>query len=85
MMTCEQATALVEKKRDQKLDFSERIGLWLHMAYCRFCALFAEQSRIIDECTKAYADKASDEKGIYKLDVKRKAELSEAFDAELRK
>jgi|GEM_PF-435856 len=83
-MNCERATAVVEKKRDQKLEFSERIGLWIHLAYCGFCALFFEQSRILDDCTKAYGEKITNEQKAYKLDPQRKAQITEAFDKEIK-
>ncbi len=83
-MNCEHATSLVEKKRDKKLVLSERIGLWIHLAYCSFCALFFEQSRILDEVTKAYAKKVTNEQKAYKLDPLQKSELIKAFDKELK-
>ena len=85
LLNCESATALVEKKRDKKLEWSERIGLWIHLAYCGFCALFFEQSRILDQSTKAYAEKITTEQKSYKLDPLHKAQLTEAFEKELRK
>jgi predicted AAA+ superfamily ATPase len=83
LMNCERATAVVEKKRDEKLEFSERFGLWIHLAYCSFCALFFQQSKIIDDSTKAYGEKITNEQKAYKLNPQRKATLTEAFDKEL--
>lgn len=83
-MTCETATGLVEKKRDKKLDVSERLGLWVHLAYCSFCALFFEQSKILDDSTKVYSEKVTNEQKAYKLNPERKAELNKAFDTELK-
>jgi hypothetical protein len=84
LMNCESASALVEKKRDKKLDFSEKIGLWIHLGYCSICALFFEQSKILDESAKAYATKVTNEQKAYKLNPERKAELNKAFDTELK-
>ena len=83
-MNCESATALVEKKRDKKLELSERLGLWIHLGYCSICALFFEQSKILDDCTKVYGDKVTNEQKAYKLDPERKATLIKAFDTELK-
>ena len=83
LLNCETATALVEKKRDQKLDVSERFGLWIHLAYCSFCALFFQQSKIIDDSTKAYGEKITNEQKAYKLDPQRKAQITEAFDRKM--
>jgi heterodisulfide reductase subunit B len=85
LMSCEHATALVEKKRDDKLQLSERMGLWVHLAYCSICALFFEQSKILDDSAKAYADKVHNEQKTYPLDPERKAKLTAAFDAEMKK
>jgi len=68
LMSCEHATALVEKKRDDKLQLSERMGLWVHLAYCSICALFFEQSKILDDSAKAYAVKVHNEQKTYPLD-----------------
>jgi predicted AAA+ superfamily ATPase len=84
LLNCETATALVEKKRDQKLELSERFGLWIHLAYCSFCALFFQQSKIIDDSAKAYGEKITNEQKAYKLDPLRKAALTEAFDKEIK-
>ena len=85
LLNCEGATALVEKQCEKKLSFSERIGLWIHMAYCDFCKLFYKQSRILDASTKAYADRVSSEQKTYKLNPERKAEIAKAFNAEMQK
>jgi len=84
LMNCEHATSLVEKKRDKKLVISERLGLWVHLAYCGFCALFFEQSRILDESTKKYSEKVTNEQKAYKLNPGQKEKLTKAFEAELK-
>ena len=84
-MSCEQATALVEKKRDKKLALSERMGLWAHLGYCSLCALFFKQSRILDDSAHAYATRVTNEQKGYKLDPARKAAIHEALDIELKR
>jgi len=83
-MNCESAAALVEKERDRKLGLAERIGLWIHMGYCRLCRLFYKQSNILDDSAKAYADKVSKEEKSYKLKPESKAKINHAFDVELK-
>ena len=85
LLNCEGATALVEKQCEKKLSFTERIGLWIHMAYCGFCKLFYKQSKILDDSAKAYADRVSSEQKTYKLNPEFKVKLNEAFDTELKK
>ena len=82
-MSCKQATSLVEKKRDKKLVLSELFGLWVHLGYCSICALFFEQSKILDDSAKSYASKVTNEQKSYTLDPKRKAEIAQVFDTEL--
>ena len=85
LLNCESATALVEKKRDKKLDLSEKLGLWVHLGYCSICALFFEQSKVLDESAKSYAAKVINEQKVYKMDPDRKAELIRDFDQEIKK
>ena len=84
LMNCEQATALVEKKQDKKLVLGERIGLWIHLAYCGFCAMFFEQSKILDDSAKVFSEKVTNGQKAYPMDPLRKSEITEAFKSELK-
>jgi hypothetical protein len=84
MMSCRSATALVEQKRDRKLDLSEQFGLWLHLSYCGFCALFAEQSKVIDQGARMYAQKVHNEQKAYKLNPLTKEKINKVIHEELR-
>ncbi len=83
-MNCETATGLVAKLNDKKLSFWEWLGLRLHLLICDICGLFIKQSKIIDDSAKVYAEKISLEKKSYPIDPQRKAQLTEAFEAELK-
>lgn len=85
LMNCRSATSLVEKKRDGKLALREKIGLWIHLSYCSFCALFFQQSKILDDSAKSYATKVTNEQKAYKLDNSFKDKLSKDFEQELKK
>ena len=85
LMNCQSATAVVEKKRDGKLAFTERLGLWIHLSYCSLCALFFQQSKILDDSAKSYAAKVTNEQKTYKLDEGFKTKLNRDFDSELKK
>ena len=85
LMNCQSATAVVEKKRDGKLAFTERLGLWIHLSYCSLCALFFQQSKILDDSAKSYATKVTNEQKAYKLDNAFKDKLSKDFEQELKK
>lgn len=47
MISCKEATFLVSKQEEGKLTISKRIKLKLHLAGCKICKLFAEQSSFI--------------------------------------
>ena len=85
LMNCQQASAVVEKKRDGKLSASERIGLWIHLGYCSICRLFFQQSEIIDKSYKYYADDIDLEQKIYPLSPERKEALEKALREEMKK
>jgi predicted anti-sigma-YlaC factor YlaD len=84
-MRCENATAMVEKKRDGKMRTLEKVGLWIHLGYCSLCKLFFKQSEIIDRSYTAYADRIQTEEKVYPFDPVRKDILNKAFREELHK
>ena len=47
MLNCDSATLLITKHEFVKLSCSERIKLKMHIASCKFCRRFQEQSEII--------------------------------------
>lgn len=47
---CKEATMLAEQQlQQQRLSFSQRMGLRLHLLYCIFCRRYVKQSRAIDK------------------------------------
>lgn len=51
-MNCRQATYLHEKKKEGKATRSERLGLWFHLLYCKFCNLFFRQVSQLEKASK---------------------------------
>lgn len=47
MITCKQATHYISVREENKLSFSERIKLSMHLMFCKFCALFAKQNKLM--------------------------------------
>ncbi|OGV11033.1 MAG: hypothetical protein A2237_01360 [Stygiobacter sp. RIFOXYA2_FULL_38_8] len=47
MITCSDATMYVSKREEGKLSFQDRFKLFLHLAICKFCRLFAIQNKMI--------------------------------------
>ncbi len=80
---CEQATALVEKKRDKKLNIWERLSLWIHVGYCSVCTLFFKQSEVLDQAAKHYSDRVDNEHTKYSMNPERKARINAEFEAEV--
>ena len=71
MMSCEKATHLLTKSQYQKLSFTKKLHLKIHLLTCDACAQFAKQLKylsIIFENLKKSADKV-------KLDEKYKSEI----------
>ncbi len=48
MLSCDQATELVEKKLYFRLSLKERIQLSLHLMFCKPCSNYKKQSYLIE-------------------------------------
>ena len=81
MISCKQATYLHEKRKEGKLDGMEKFGLWVHLVYCRFCALFIKQMAQIEVAANRFYQNTER----FNLSDKRKAEIKKAFDEQLNK
>lgn len=51
-ISCKKATYLVSKKEEGKLNWMEKIRLRSHMAICRVCRLFEEQTQLFTQHAK---------------------------------
>ncbi|MCF8369101.1 MAG: hypothetical protein K9G76_08650 [Bacteroidales bacterium] len=49
MISCEEATQMVVKAKFEKFSWYDKFRLKMHLAMCKFCALFAKQNAFIDE------------------------------------
>ena len=47
MLDCNKATFLITKKEYQRLSCTERVKLKAHLMACKYCRLFAEQTKFI--------------------------------------
>ncbi|MBS1617978.1 MAG: hypothetical protein JST76_05645 [Bacteroidetes bacterium] len=84
-MNCAEATAVVEKKRDGKLSFTEKVGLWLHTFYCRLCKAFFVQSAILDKSYHNLAQRVTDGRQTYPLDPSLKEKMKASLQEEMQK
>jgi hypothetical protein len=49
MISCKEATEMVVKQPSKHFSLWDKMRLWMHLAMCRFCALFARQNKLMDE------------------------------------
>lgn len=50
---CRKATYLHEKSREGDISFGEKLGMRLHMLYCKLCRAFVKQIELIERSAKA--------------------------------
>ena len=55
LITCQNATLLLEKQADQPVPRALRASLWLHLRYCPSCNRYATQTVQIAEWARASA------------------------------
>ena len=49
MLSCDMATYLITRNEFGKLNYAKRMQLSMHLAGCKYCRRFAEQSKYITE------------------------------------
>lgn len=57
MISCKEATMLMEQKLAQKLTFKERLNLKIHRFLCNACNQYGIQSEWIDGVVKSLSSK----------------------------
>ena len=55
LITCQNATMLLEQRADQLVPKPLRASLWLHLRYCSYCNRYAQQTILIAEWARASA------------------------------
>ena len=53
LITCHQATLLIEQRQDPAMPRRERASLWLHLHLCPYCKRYSKQTVLIAEWAKA--------------------------------
>lgn len=51
-MKCKEVTRLLSESLDRELPWRARIGIWLHFVFCRCCARYVQNVRLIREVFK---------------------------------
>jgi hypothetical protein len=49
ILTCKEATQLVEKSNMSQISFKERFALKFHLMICRICSAYKKQSTLLHE------------------------------------
>ena len=83
-LNCEQATQLAEKKRENKLSWSEGLGLRIHLGYCSLCRLFIAQSELLAKAAKLFSQRLESEQSLFSMDSARKNEITQEVERELK-
>ena len=55
LITCQNATMLLEQQADQPVPKPLGVSLWLHLRYCSCCNRYAKQTVLIAEWARASA------------------------------
>lgn len=53
MLSCKNATALMEKKTVVQLQYREKLQLQLHVKLCRACSTYQKQSSFLDKALES--------------------------------
>ncbi len=79
MLSCDTATLLITKSEFENLNFSEEMRLKFHLASCKFCLRFKEQSLEINEKIKDFS-RLDSENLSHVLNEEQKNNISKIFD-----
>jgi predicted anti-sigma-YlaC factor YlaD len=52
IIPCRQATFLITKREGHALTLRERFQLYVHLAICKFCRRFSEQTKLIAKAAR---------------------------------
>ncbi|HDL04595.1 MAG: hypothetical protein DRP46_00115 [Candidatus Zixiibacteriota bacterium] len=55
MPTCREVSQLTSREFDEKLLFRQRLGIRLHLIFCKWCRLYRNQLQFIDNFLRRYS------------------------------
>ena len=82
MLNCDKATYLLSKRETEKLKCAERIKLRMHLVSCKYCRMFAQQTRYITKQIRTFAEIDPNNLSLA-LTEAQKHNLQEAVDEQL--
>jgi hypothetical protein len=62
MLSCDRATALVEKAHEEKLSMKERMQLSMHTAMCKVCKDYKRMSEGIERFFQKWSERVQEER-----------------------
>ncbi|MCT4587673.1 MAG: hypothetical protein N4A71_07615 [Carboxylicivirga sp.] len=75
MITCKEATFLISKKQQDRLNFFEKMQLRLHLMMCKYCRRFSIQVNFMTKAIQRMKNKV-EERGVeIKLNEEQKKRL----------
>jgi hypothetical protein len=67
MLTCKEVSELASQSLDRQLRLTERIGLRVHLMYCRLCSRYVRQLRFMHKATASIDQHEGSDEGQSKL------------------
>ncbi len=68
MLSCEETSELLSRAQDERLSFTERMGVRIHLLMCSLCHRYEKQLRFIRKATESLAqDSAHDDEAATSL------------------
>jgi hypothetical protein len=84
MLSCDTATYLITRSEYEKLSCINRMQLKMHLAGCKYCRRFAEQSKYISEQLKKVRNPETQKLSIC-LTEKQKQKINTAIENQINK
>jgi hypothetical protein len=75
MISCKEATLMVEKGHEQPLSLGATLKLKFHLTVCKVCAIYAKQSLLIHKSLEKLAKPSTDKKDLELLQKKIKSKI----------
>ncbi len=86
MLTCKQASELISQGLDRELQWSERVGLRLHLMMCRPCSRYARQLNFIQSALRQHPERLDEAEALLSPPIpkERQKRLETRISKELR-
>lgn len=72
ILTCQEATLLIERKASEKISFRKNIQLQMHLWICKACKMYEKHSQLINKALQKIARKPKEKEAKLEEAVKQK-------------